>query len=253
MSLTFQTFIPISNVHFDLAPASYAQSRIWLDEQIRLDPSNPLVAIYNIPFVYRLQSQQTFSVKQLQHALQLLVTKHLSLRTALIFNEQNNELIQRIMSINEDRRAQLFPIVQSTFETEQQLTHIMHNEKRNSQLFDLAQGLVFRCHIVHYKQIPPTDLISHKDLIIFNFHHATFDYPSMHIFLTDLNQAYTTGQLSADNGKSLRYLDCNYQQSFSCAESFFSLSLLCRCCDRTRNANDWRKHVLVGCVAWLQS
>ena len=64
-------------------------------------------------------------------------------------------------------------------------------------IFDLAQGLVFRCHIVYYKQISSNDLLSDKDVIIFNFHHALFDFPSMDIFLHDLNQAYTTGQLSS--------------------------------------------------------
>ena len=34
-----------------------------------------------------------------------------------------------------------------------------------------------------------------KDAIIFNFHHALFDFPSMNVFLHDLDQAYTTGQL----------------------------------------------------------
>ncbi|CAF4263235.1 unnamed protein product, partial [Adineta steineri] len=37
------------------APASFAQARIWLDERIRFDPDNPQIAIYNMPFVYRLQ------------------------------------------------------------------------------------------------------------------------------------------------------------------------------------------------------
>ena len=80
--------------------------------------------------------------------------------------------------------------------------------QRNSTLFDLSQGLVFRCHIVHYNEISSTDLISHKDAIIFNFHHALFDFPSMNIFLHDLNQAYTTHELRNDENIALRYLDC---------------------------------------------
>ncbi|CAF4355789.1 unnamed protein product, partial [Adineta steineri] len=38
-------------------------------------------------------------------------------------------------------------------------------------------------------------------------HHALFDFPSMNIFLHDLNQAYTTGQLLYDDNTNLRYLD----------------------------------------------
>jgi hypothetical protein len=84
----------------------------------------------------------------------------------------------------------------------------MYNEKRNSQLFNLAQGLVFRCHLVHHKQISSNDLLTDKDAIIFNFHHALFDFPSMDVFLHDLDQAYTTGQLTIDDTTVPHYLDC---------------------------------------------
>ena len=46
-----------------IAPASFAQARIWLDEQIRFHPEKPLVAIYNMPFVYRLSQQYTLSIQ----------------------------------------------------------------------------------------------------------------------------------------------------------------------------------------------
>ena len=54
-----------------------------------------------------------------------------------------------------------------------------------------------------------------QDALIFNFHHALFDFPSMDIFLHDLNQAYTTGQLSNNDNTALRYIDCNYKYFFS--------------------------------------
>ena len=159
-----------------------------------------------MPFLYRLHSQHTLSIKQLRQALQLLVNKHLSLRTSLIFDKQNNLLKQRIIDFN-DNNKQIFTFIESTFNTDEQLIDIMHNEKGNSQLFDLAQGLVFRCHLIYYKQISSNDLLCDKDAIIFNFHHALFDFPSMNVFLNDLNQAYTTSQLSV-NDNTLRYLDC---------------------------------------------
>ncbi|CAF1565594.1 unnamed protein product, partial [Adineta steineri] len=55
------------------APASFAQARIWLDERIRFDPDKPQIAIYNMPFVYRLQPGHTLSIKQLRHALYLTI------------------------------------------------------------------------------------------------------------------------------------------------------------------------------------
>jgi hypothetical protein len=113
-----------------------------------------------------------------------------------------------------DGNKQLFTFIESTFNTDEQLTDIKHNEKGNSQLFDLAQGLVFRCHLVYHKQISSNDLLCDKDIIIFNFHHALFDFPSMDVFLHDLDQAYETGQLSANDDIALRYIDCKYEYFF---------------------------------------
>ncbi|CAF1554346.1 unnamed protein product, partial [Adineta steineri] len=190
-----------------LAPASFAQARIWLDERIRFDPDNPQTAIYNMPFVYRLQSDHTLSIKQLCHALHLTVNKHPSLHTSLHFDIEKNLLMQRVITHDDIKNNNMFSIIETTYETDGQLNEILHDEKRNPHLFDLAQGLVFRCHIIYYKQISSDHLLSHKDLLIFNFHHALFDFPSMNIFLHDLNQAYTTGQLLYDDNTNLRYLD----------------------------------------------
>ncbi|CAF1390131.1 unnamed protein product [Adineta steineri] len=190
------------------APASFAQARIWLDERIRFDPDNPQVAIYNMPFVYRLQPGHTLSTEQFRHALHLTVNKHPSLHTSLVFDTEMNLLMQRVITDeHKNSNNNLFSIKETIYKTDEQLNQILHDEKRNPHLFDLAQGLVFRCHIVYYKQISSDHLLSHKDLLIFNFHHALFDFSSMKIFLHDLNQAYTTGQLLYDNNTNLRYLD----------------------------------------------
>jgi NRPS condensation-like uncharacterized protein len=165
-----------------------------------------------MPFLYRLYSEHTLSIKQLRHALQLIVKKHLSLQTSLIFDTDRNRLVQRIIDSN-DSDKRLFAFIESAFDTDEQLTQIMHDEKRNSQHFNLAQGLVFRCHLLHQKQISSNDLLTDKDLIIFNFHHALFDFPSMNVFLHDLNESYKTGQLSRDDDSVLRYLDCKYEYS----------------------------------------
>jgi NRPS condensation-like uncharacterized protein len=161
-----------------------------------------------MPFLYRLSPQHTLSIKQLHHALQQIVIKHQSLRTSLIFNADKNLLMQQIVPFN-DNKTKLFAFIETTFQTDQQLDEVMHEEKRNSQLFDLVQGLVFRCHIVYHTEISSNDRLSDKDAIIFNFHHALFDFPSMDVFLHDLNQAYTTGHLTTDDDDTtLRYLDC---------------------------------------------
>jgi hypothetical protein len=120
--------------------------------------------------------------------------------------------MQRIINSN-DNTKQPFTFIESTFDTDEQLIDIMHKEKRNSQFFNLAEGLVFRCHLVHHKQISSNDLLTDKDAIIFNFHHALFDFPSKNLFLRDLDEAYKTNQLSGDDDSVLRYLDCKCEYS----------------------------------------
>ncbi|CAF4095849.1 unnamed protein product, partial [Adineta steineri] len=214
------------------APASFAHARIWLDERIRFEPEKPQVAIYNMPFVYRMQSSHTLSVKQLHHALHLTVNKHPSLHTSLHFNIEKNLLMQRVIT-HDDKNSNnnMFSIIETIYETHEQLNEILHDEKRNPHLFDLDQGLVFRCHLVYYKQISSNHILSNKDLLIFNFHHALFDFPSMEVFHHDLNQAYTTAQLLYDDSTNLRYLDYAVveQQMSMNGASMFWLDVLHDC------------------------
>ncbi|CAF4167936.1 unnamed protein product, partial [Adineta steineri] len=126
----------ILHIYFSIeAPASYAQARIWLDERIRFDPEKPQIAIYNMPFVYRLQSTHTLSVKQLHQALQLTVNKHSSLHTSLNFDVEMNLLMQRVIT-HEDKNKNnnMFSIIRTTYETDEQLNEILHDEKRNPHL-----------------------------------------------------------------------------------------------------------------------
>ena len=163
-----------------------------------------------MPFVYRLCPGNALSTTRLHQALQKLIIKHQSLRTSLIFDTQTNMLIQQIIESNENYNNPLFTFIESIYETDEQLSSIMYDERTNSQHFQLAHGQVFRCHIVYYKQISSDHLLSDKDLLIFNFHHALFDVSSMDVFLHDLNQAYTTNQLPTDENTNLGYLDCKY-------------------------------------------
>jgi hypothetical protein len=156
------------------------------------------------------------------------VTKHESLRTSLIFDAKKNLLIQRVID-SKNNKNQMFAFIETVFEADEQLNNIIQEEKYNSQLFDLAHGLVFRCHLVYYKQISSNDLLCDKDVLIFNFHHALFDFSSMDIFLDDLNRAYTTVQLSNDDNNTLRYLDCKYKYFLYFSFIIYS-SVLFRCC-----------------------
>ena len=178
-----------------------------LDQNISFASDELLISMDNMSFVYQLCFGNTLSVQQLNRSLQLIVDKHLSLRTSVIFDKEEAALIQRIVELYANNNG-LFTFTESTFDTDEQLDDIIYNEKHNFQLFNLAQGLVFRYHLVYYKNISADGLLSDQDVIIFNFHHAVFDRPSMDVFLHDLNQAYMTGQLPVDDKSSLRYLDC---------------------------------------------
>ncbi|CAF4183251.1 unnamed protein product, partial [Adineta steineri] len=188
------------------APASFAQIQLWYNESIHFTRHISQVPVYNMPFIYHLHLHHTLSVQHLRHALHLTVIKHQSLHTSLLFDTEKSVVMQRIIDMN-DNRKQLFTFIESTYKTQEQLNGILFDEKYSPHLFDLTQGLVFRCHIVYYKQISSNYLVSNKDTLIFNFHHSLFDLSSMQVFLHDLNQAYTTGQLLYDDNTSLRYLD----------------------------------------------
>jgi hypothetical protein len=195
------------NLIFFLGPASYAQTNVWLNEQTHFQEENSCMPVNNMSYVYCLLSNNTLSITHLYRSLQQLVNKHQSLRASVIFDIQENLLMQHINDFT-DNNNKLFTFIESTFQTDEQLNDIIYNEKCNSQLFDLAQGQVFRCHLVYYKQIPTDDLLCDKDAIIFNFHHILFDHYSMNIFLRDLHQTYTTDQFTSKNQTTLRYLDC---------------------------------------------
>ncbi|CAF4210231.1 unnamed protein product, partial [Adineta steineri] len=212
------------------APASFAQDRLCLNKRIHFISNKSEVSFYNMLFLYRVHLYNTLSVQHLRHALELIVKKHQSLRTSLISHTETARLLQRIIDMNNNKR-QLFTFIESIYSTQEKLNDIIHDEKRNRHLFDLAQGLVFRCHIIYYKQISSNHFLSHKDILIFNFHHALFDFSSMQVFLHDLNRAYTTGQLLYDDNTTLRYLDYAVieQQMSMTGASMFWLDALRGC------------------------
>ncbi|CAF4318955.1 unnamed protein product, partial [Adineta steineri] len=65
----FDSLLSTVTISLVTAPASFSQARIWLDERSRFDLDKPQTAIYNMPFVYRLQPDHTLSIKQLRLAL----------------------------------------------------------------------------------------------------------------------------------------------------------------------------------------
>ncbi|CAF4450802.1 unnamed protein product, partial [Adineta steineri] len=82
---------PWSSLHIVLARASFAQERIYLDEQIRFSSNKTTMNnMYVIPLLYRISSMKDdVSITRLHHAFQSVITKHNILRTALYINDTN--------------------------------------------------------------------------------------------------------------------------------------------------------------------
>ena len=200
-----------NNSFFSLAEASFAQSRIILDEQIRMHLlTEQHATVYNIPLLYRLSEGFLF-IKDLRRALQQIALKHAVLRTSIQLDLVNGNLTQRIQSEN-DRDWFTFCTTFIDGEEDKSLIEkIFIKEMTNQTYFDVNQGQVCRCHIVHHSRpINDDDLISTGDWIIFNFHHAAFDGESERVFLDELRRFYSAEQnlLDHDEQTMLQYIDC---------------------------------------------
>ncbi|CAF4155672.1 unnamed protein product, partial [Adineta steineri] len=183
-------------------PASFAQYRIWSENQRVVDTDQSYVTTHNMSFIYRLCTGDILSIPPLRHALQLIANKHESLHTLLIYDSNKNILMQRVRT-QQDINNDTVTITESTYETDEQLDAIIENEKCNRQRFDLIKGLAFRCHIIYYKQISSNNILSDKDIIIFNFHHAFFDSQVEHY--DDCKRPYTVVPDDVYGRKRLNY------------------------------------------------
>ena len=192
---------------------SFAQSRIILDEQIRMHLlSDKHSTVYNIPLLYRL-SQGFLSIQHLRGALQQIAEKHAVLRTSLQLDSNSGDLTQHIQPKNE-RDWFRFCITLTSDENEKNsIEQIFMDEMANQTYFNINQGQVCRCHIVRRHSSTneiDDDLLSIGDWIIFNFHHVAFDGESERIFLDELQKFYSSEPNLPDNEEQtrLQYIDC---------------------------------------------
>ncbi|CAF3887584.1 unnamed protein product [Rotaria sp. Silwood1] len=166
-------------------PASFAQTRLYLDERLRFGTSKNSIATYHIPLVYEI-IQTSISLKRLEQALMTIIHKHKILRTRLLFDENLGELQQEILD-------EISPIIIVTeVDNEKDVEKILYDEETNPNLFNLNEGKVFRCHVLRRSTSMDQNLLLISDIIIFNFHHIAFDGASIDIFFEDLQIAYST-------------------------------------------------------------
>ncbi|UJR34791.1 hypothetical protein I4U23_027572 [Adineta vaga] len=171
--------------HISKGPASFAQTRLYLDERVRFGNVGETVATYHIPLVYEIV-QMPISLERLKRALSALIQKHKTLRTRLVYDESEGILQQEIV---DDVPLEIMITVVGN---ERDLQEILYDEETNPRLFDLNEGRVFRCHAIRRSVATVGDLLTPSDILIFNFHHAAFDGASIDIFFHNLQYAYST-------------------------------------------------------------
>ncbi|CAF1333405.1 unnamed protein product [Adineta ricciae] len=194
---------PWSSLHVDQGAVSFAQSRIYLDEQIRFQSSNKTTtAIYNLPLLCRL-SQSFISIIRLRETLQEITEKHDVLRTSIQFDSATGHLKQSVLPTS---LQDCFTFKMSIIDDADELKTIFNDELTNRNYFDIERGRVFRCHIIRQRSTMcnDADLLSIGDWIIFNFHHIAFDGESEQIFLDDFHQLYSRQQHKQE---LLQYID----------------------------------------------
>ena len=183
--------------------ASFAQERLWMDEKVRFNQSGSnQISVYNELLVYQLSTKTTFPIYRLRHALQLIVAKHAILRTVLIYDQ--DKFTQKILPMSDDR----YHFEATYVIDDNHLKQILYNEKTNRALFDLEQGLVFRCHVLRCSSNNENDNhLKQDDMILFNFHHIAIDGNSISIFIDDLRQAIIQEELLYNDNENISYLD----------------------------------------------
>ncbi|CAF1585130.1 unnamed protein product, partial [Adineta steineri] len=236
-------------LHISEGIASFAQERIFLDEQVRFSSD---IAIYNE--LHTLQVVQgSLSFNRLLQALRCILNKHKILRTSLIFNNDNNSLKQCITDIHKT-----FTIAMNqTFGNENELRDIIYQTTINPNLFDLSNGRVFHAEILKHQialnenENNNNECISNSDVLLIAFHHAAFDRASRSIFLKDLCSAYNTNAISIEDDESLQYIDYSVHErliDMTTSREFWNLQLeeynfdsrLLLPVDRHRLSNDHR-------------
>ncbi|CAF1493623.1 unnamed protein product [Adineta ricciae] len=183
--------------------ASYAQERIWLDEQMRFKNSqNQTVnreiyttTAYNVLSLFKTDRKcGPISIKRLLHALNLVIEKHTPLRTRFQYDGEINCLKQSFVSSEEDfYTLQLIEICKRNVDEE---IERLLDEYMQRQWFNLEDGILVKCCLIRtdqpWQQCDLNDLFTHDLYILCIFHHITFDHFSINIFLNDFKKAYQT-------------------------------------------------------------
>jgi NRPS condensation-like uncharacterized protein/aryl carrier-like protein len=202
---------------FIVARASFAQERIFLDEQIRFASKTNNI-IYLIPHLYRITSSTNhISISRLCRALQAVIKRHDILRTGFHL-DANGTIMQHCldMTITNDMKSVEFSVINLSHmndDDDHNIDKTINDIMNHPDLFNLSQGRVVHCHILrhcpaaHDVSCKNNDLLSKDDCILFCMHHSAFDGTSTSIFLRDLSLAYGTDCSLPVNECTFQYID----------------------------------------------
>ncbi|CAF1283906.1 unnamed protein product [Adineta steineri] len=232
-----------SSLHIMKAKASFAQERIFLDEQIRFSSTDNNTNMYVIPLSYRISSiNDHISISRLHHAFQSIIRKYQILRTTLSL-DANGTIIQHYLDANAiiyDNKSSGLLMVNLPDEEHEQ-NEIVKEIINQSDLSDLSKEHVINCHILrHCDQSNHSftqnndDLLTKDDLILFTIHHASFDGASRSIFIGDLSLAYQSNGFLPTDDNSLQYIDYSIHEhimDMTLSQEFWLLEL--KGCDLT--------------------
>jgi len=183
---------PIAPVPRDGAiPLSFSQRRLWFLHQ--LDPNSPA---YNIPAVFRIRGP--LNVGALDHALNAIISRHESLRTAIV--EIDGEPLQRVIP---DGRLDM-PVIDLTGlgpdRCQAEVERIA--SKDAAEPYNLREAPLMRVKLLR--------IGDEHHVLILNFHHIVWDGSSSVIFYRELATLYEmllAGQEDFPPPLSLQYAD----------------------------------------------
>ncbi|CAF1541834.1 unnamed protein product, partial [Didymodactylos carnosus] len=195
-----------TQLNITLGQASYAQERIWLDEQLRLSITEEDKGLhsYNSLLVYKITSGSV-SIPCLRKAIKCVINKHQIFRTSLNYDTTQYCLKQSINPSQDDSWSYQF--TRSHLDDNEKIDELVFNEETSNKYFNLDQGRLFRCHLIKQTEtVNNNDILNENDLVLLSFHHSAIDEHSRYLFLRDLKLAYTSGQLNIDDNE-LQYID----------------------------------------------
>ncbi len=186
-----------------LGIASFAQERIFLDEQVRF--SNE-IAIYNEVIALRVV-QGSLLIDRLLQALRSILSKQKILCTSLIFKNDEGILKQFIT----DKHLTFTLTNEQIFKNENELHNVIYQTIIDPNLFDLSVGRIFHGQILRQQNLANENndntFIINADVLIVAFHHSAFDRSSGPIFFNELSKAYNSNTMWSDNEESFQYID----------------------------------------------